>query len=105
MSKKITAEMKVAPEKKHPELNVTERTVRNELSRLGYAAILPKRVPLFTPKAKEIRLKWTCDYQHYDWHNVVFSDKPIMPMVKHPLKVHVCGCMVKHPGCLLLQKI
>src|SRR6185369_2710117 len=55
---KTAAEMKTALEKKHPDLDVTERTVRNELSRLGYAAVLPKRVPLLTKKAKEIRLKW-----------------------------------------------
>ena len=36
--------MKTALEKEHPDLDVTERTVRNELSRLGYAAVLPKRV-------------------------------------------------------------
>src|SRR5438128_4086454 len=96
---KTAAEMKVALEKKHPDLDVTERTIRNELSKLGYAAVLPKRVPLLTQKAKEIRLKWARDHQRYNWHNVVFSDDtclawsrdktPVTPMVKHSLKVHV----------------
>ena len=50
---KTAAEMKVALKKKHPDLDVTEQTIRNELSRLGYAAVLPKQVPLLTQKARE----------------------------------------------------
>ena len=37
--KKIKA---VLGKKKHPDLEVTERTVRNELSRFVYVAVLPK---------------------------------------------------------------
>ena len=69
-------------EKKHPDPEVTERTVRNKLSRLGYVAVLPKQVPLLTQKAKEIQLKWACDYQHYDWCNVVFSDETTIQLVR-----------------------
>ena len=126
--------MKTALEKKHPYLDVTERTVRNELSRLGYAAVLPKRVPLLTQKAKEIRLKWARDHRRYNWHNVVFSDEttiqlfrntclawsrdktPVTPIIKHSLKVHVWAAIsvygevgmftfVENMDCHLYRKI
>lgn len=104
----ITAgELKATLEEKYSDLNIGETTVRRELSKLGYVAILPRKVPLLTQKAKDIRLSWARDHLHYNWKKVVFSDettiqmfrnttlawsrdgKPIQPMVKHPFKVHV----------------
>jgi transposase len=104
-------ELKTVLEEKYPELNVSETTVRRELSNLGFVAILPRKVPLLTQKAKDIRLSWSRDHLRYNWKKVVFSDettiqmfrnttlawskdgKPIQPMVKHPFKIHVWGAI------------
>jgi len=95
----------------NPNLEVSERTVQRELSRLGYVATLPRRVPLLTQSAKEIRLQWAHDHCNYNWKKVVFSDettlqmfrntclawfrtdKPVVPMVKHPFKLHMWGAI------------
>ena len=100
-------ELKAILEEKYPNLEVSERTVRWELTNLGFIAVLPRKVPLLTQKAKDIRLSWARDHSQYNWKKVVFSDettiqmfrnttlawsrdgKPIQPMVKHPFKVHV----------------
>ena len=100
-------EIQAILEETYQELSVNERTVRREISRMGYKAILPRRVPLLTQRAKEVRLQWAKDHQKYAWKNVVFSDEttfqmfrntclawsqnrmPIAPMVKHPFKLHV----------------
>lgn len=102
-----TGELKAILEEKDPELNISKTTVRRELSKLGYIAILPRKVPLLTQKAKDTRLSWARDHLRYNWKKVVFSDettiqmfrnttlawsrdgKPIQPMVKHPFKVHI----------------
>ena len=104
-------ELKAKLEEKYPGLDVSERTVRRELSNLGYASILPRKVPLLTQKAKDNRLSWARDHIHYNWRKVVFSDEttiqmfrntlhawsrkkqPVQPMVKHPFKVHIWGAI------------
>ena len=43
-------------EEKDPKLEVSERTVRRELKNLGYISVMPRKVPLLTQKAKDIRL-------------------------------------------------
>ena len=103
--------MKAILEEKYQDLKVSERTVRRELSNLGYVATLPRKVPLLTEQAKINRLSWAQDHVHYNWKKVVFSDektiqlfrntmlawsrekKPVQPMVKHPLKIHVWGAI------------
>jgi transposase len=100
-------ELKAKLEEKDPELEVSERTVRRELKNLGYISVMPRKVPLLTQKAKDIRLSWSRDHSRYNWKKVVFSDEttlqmfrntirawshdaqPVAPMVKHPFKVHV----------------
>ncbi len=100
-------ELKAILEENDSELEIGETTIRRELSRLGYVAVLPRKVPLLTQKAKDIRLSWARDHLRYNWKKVVFSDettiqifrnttlawsrdrKPVQPMVKHPIKVHV----------------
>jgi len=104
-------EMKAILEEKYQDLEVSDRTIRRELSRLGYVAILPRKVPLLTQQVKINRLLWARDHENYNWKKVVFSDettlqmfrntmlawsrekKPIQPMVKHPFKVHVWGAI------------
>jgi transposase len=101
------SEMKVELEKKHPNFEVSERTIRRELKNIGYMVVIPRRVPLLTPKAKNDRLEWAHDHMHYNWRKVIFSDEttiqmfrntvlawsrnaqPVAPMVKHPFKIHV----------------
>jgi hypothetical protein len=115
-----SSEMKAKLENTHPGFEISERTVRNTLSALGYSAVLPRRVPLLTQKAKDTRLQWARDHLRYDWSMVVFSDEtslqmfrntclawtrsenPVAPMVKHPFKVHmwaavnICGKIGMH---------
>ena len=105
------AEIKARLEETHPDFEVSEQTIRDELCRLGYTATLPRRVPLLTERAKQNWLEWAQNYSHYNWRKVVFSDettlqmfrntclawskykKPIAPMVKHPFKLHVWGAI------------
>ncbi|CAJ0880594.1 3618_t:CDS:1, partial [Entrophospora sp. SA101] len=48
-------EIKARLEETHTNFEATEQTIRNELSRLGYVATLPRRVPLLTEQAKQNR--------------------------------------------------
>jgi transposase len=100
-------ELKAKLEENDPELEVSERTIRRELKNIGYVSILPRKVPLLTQRAKDVRLSWAREHLHYNWRKVVFSDEttlqmfsntinawsrnaqPVAPMVKHPFKVHV----------------
>lgn len=100
-------ELKVMLEEKYPELEVSERTVRRNLNRLGFTSVLPRKVPILTQQSKDNRLSWARDHLHYNWNKVVFSDEttiqmfsntirawsreknPVQPMVKHPFKAHV----------------
>lgn len=100
-------EIKAKLEENDPELKVSERTVRRELRNLGYVSVLPRKVPLLTQNAKDVRLSWSQDHLRYNWRKVIFSDEttlqmfrntirawshdaqPVAPMVKHPFKVHV----------------
>ncbi len=104
-------ELKAKLEEKDTELEVSERTIRRELNNLGYVSILPRKVPLLTQRAKEVRLSWAREHLRYNWKKVVFSDEttlqmftntirawshdaqPVAPMVKHPFKVHVWGAI------------
>ena len=62
-------------ETKYSELDVSERTIRRNLNRLGYTSVLPRKVPLLTQQAKVNRLTWARDHLHYNWNKVVFSDE------------------------------
>jgi len=104
-----TTEIKAILEEKYQTFNLSDRTIRRELSHLGYISIIPRKVPLLTQQAKTNRLLWARDHERYNWKKVVFSDettlqmfrntmlawsrekKPAQPMVKHPFKVHVWG--------------
>ncbi|CAH1762999.1 1193_t:CDS:1, partial [Entrophospora sp. SA101] len=48
-------EIKARLEETHTDFEATEQTIRNELSRLGYVATLPRHVPLLTKQAKQNR--------------------------------------------------
>ena len=51
-----TTKMKTILEEKYQTFNVSDRTIRRELSHLGYISILPRKVSLLTQKAKTNRL-------------------------------------------------
>ena len=76
------AEIKARLEETHPDFEVSEQTIRDELCRLGYTATLPRRVPLLTERAKQNRLEWAQNYSHYDWRKVVFSDETTLVKVQ-----------------------
>ena len=50
------SELKAKLEENNSDLEVSERTIRRELQNLGYVSVLPRKVPLLTQKAKDIRL-------------------------------------------------
>ncbi|GET03812.1 hypothetical protein GLOIN_2v1482460 [Rhizophagus clarus] len=105
------SEIKAQLEEKNSGLEISVWSIRRELKNLGFVSVRPRKVPLLTQKAKENRLSWARDYVNYNWKKVVFSDettiqmfcntisawsrdaKPIVPMVKHPFKVHVWGAI------------
>ena len=51
-----TTEIKAILEEKYQDFDVSDRTIRRELSHLGYISILPRKVPLLTQQAKTNRL-------------------------------------------------
>ena len=71
------AEIKARLEETHPDFEVSEQTIRDELFRLAYTATLPRHVPLLTEQAKQNRLEWAQNYSHYDWRKVVSSDEQL----------------------------
>ena len=75
-----TTEMKAILEEKYQTFNLSDRTIRRELSHLGYISIIPRKVPLLTQQAKTNRLLWARDHEHYNWKKVVFSDETTLQM-------------------------
>ena len=95
----------------HPSLNVSSRTVLNELHNLKYRCTIPKTIPFLTAIHKQRRVEWATKYKDQNWKQVVFSDEttfqmfqntqkvfykvgtqpPQKPMVKHSYKVHAWG--------------
>ena len=69
------SELKNKLEMNDSTLEVSERTIRRELKNLGYISILPRKVPLLTKRAKDVRLSWARDHLRYNWKKVVFSDE------------------------------
>lgn len=91
---------------------VTDRTVRNFLTRLSYQNSLPRTVPFITNAQKERRVQWAQQHQDFDWSNVFFSDettiqlganiirawhkkqsRPTVAKSKFPLKVMFWGAI------------
>src|SRR5437879_6111132 len=73
-------ELKTMQETKYSELDVSERTIRLNLNRLGYTLVLPLKLTLLTQQAKVNRLTWARDHFHYNWNKVVFSDETTIQM-------------------------
>ena len=95
----------------HPNLNVSSRTVLNELYNLKYRCTIPKTIPFLTTIHKQCRVEWAMRHQDQNWKQVIFSDEttfqmfqntqkvfykigtqpPQKPMIKHSYKVHAWG--------------
>ena len=93
----------------HPNLNVSSRTVLNELHNLKYCCTIPKTIPFLTTIHKQNCVEWAIRHQDQNWKQVIFSDETTFqmfqntqkvfykigtqpsqkPMVKHLYKVHV----------------
>ena len=102
----------------HPDLNVSNRTVLNELHNMQYCSTVPKSIPLLTTSHKQNRVAFAVKYRKQNWNKVIFSDEttfqmfrntqkvfykvgtqpPSKAMVKHPYKIHAWGAFsVKGP--------
>ena len=55
--------------------NVSDRTVRNFLTRLSYQNSLPRTVPFITNVQKLKRIEWAEAHKEFDWSSVFFSDE------------------------------
>ena len=56
-------------------MSVTDRTVRNFLTRLSYQNSLPRTVPFITNAQKVKRIEWAQAHREFDWRGVFFSDE------------------------------
>ena len=61
--------------KHHPDLNVSSRTVLNELHNLQYRCTVPKSIPLLTDRHKECRLAFAAKYRRQNWNKVMANFK------------------------------
>ena len=92
--------------------NISSTTVRRRLNEAGYEYLDLMGKPLLTDASRENRLKWGEKNLNRDWSSVIFTDEATIdifrnpnnvwkkkgervqyPKVKHPLKVHVWGCI------------
>jgi transposase len=99
-----SAELANILNKHHSNLNISNRTVLNELHRLQYCSTVPKSVPLLTNKHKQCRIEFAIKYRRQNWNKVIFSDETTLQMFRNTQKVfYKCGsqpphkAMVKHP--------
>src|ERR1044071_5276822 len=58
---------------KHPNLNISKRTVLNELHRLNYVRTIPKIIPSPTTLYKQRRVEFAMKYRRQNWNQVIFS--------------------------------
>ncbi|CAH1764591.1 10906_t:CDS:2 [Entrophospora sp. SA101] len=61
--------------KHYSNLNISNRTVLNELYRLQYRSTVPKSMPLLTNQHKQCRIEFTIKYKRQIWNKVIFSDE------------------------------
>ncbi len=73
--------------------NVTDRTVRNFLTRLSYANSLPRTVPFITDKQKDARVHWAQTHREFDWSGIIFSDGTMIQLTANLTRAwHKKGC-------------
>jgi len=71
----------------HPNLNISSRTVLNELHNLKYRCTIPKTIPFLTAIHKQHRVEWATKYKNQNWKQVVFSDETTFQMFQNTQKV------------------
>jgi transposase len=105
-------EMTIALQETYPELEVTDRTVRNTLQTLDYKVCRPITTTIMTSTHIARRLEWAQNHaRDKSWKKTVFTDETTFQLFrntiqvrhkngkdvphkccpKHPLKVHVWG--------------
>lgn len=95
-------------------INISKSTVVRRLHKLHIKYITPKKKPLLTQEQKQNRLLWAEKNKNTIWENVGFSDESSIcissygkkrwildkndydRVVKHPLKIHIWGIIIKN---------
>src|SRR6266498_15768 len=105
------SELKNTLNQLHPNLNVSSRTVLNELYNLKYHCTILKTILFLITIHKQRCVEWAMKHQDQNWKQVIFSDETTFqmfqntqkvfykigtqpsqkPMVKHSYKVHAWG--------------
>src|SRR2546423_48834 len=81
----------------YTDLNITDRTVLNELNDLQYFCTIPKSVPLLTDNHKQRRVEFAMKYRRQNWNKVIFSDETTLQMFRNNQKVfHKAGTQPPH---------
>ena len=93
-------------------ININKDTFRSRIIEAGFQNVAPTKKPLLSERHVNARLKWAEENTSTDWSQVIFTDeasfharvpprrvwskigiKKIFRTVKHPVKVHVWGCL------------
>jgi transposase len=73
--------------------HITDRTVRNFLTRLSYENSLPRTVPFITDVQKDLRVRWAHAHSSFDWSNIFFSDETTIQLTANLTRAwHKKGC-------------
>lgn len=102
----------IAAKLKRKNILVSARTVRRKLTACGLVFGNTMSKPLLSEQHCKKRLKWAKANRHTDWEQVLFTDeatinagirrkkvwhrpgrKIVVRTVKHPVKVHIWGCV------------
>ena len=73
--------------------NLTVRTIRNYLRRLGRFTYRPANCPSLNSKQRGVRRKWAEDHKAWpkdQWRNVVFSDETAIELSSNQCETIVC---------------
>ena len=60
---------------KYPNLNISKRTVLNELHRLNYISTVSKTISLLTNLHKQRCIEFVMKYRKQNWNKIIFSDE------------------------------
>ena len=70
---------------KYPDLNITARTIRDNLKQLGYKVCVPR--PTLTKKAMKRRVAWAQAHLNKRWGRTVFSDESTFQLFRNTIRV------------------
>ena len=93
-------------------ININKDTFQSRIIEAGFQNFAPTKKPLLNEQHVNARLKWAEENISTDWSQVIFTDdasfharipsrrvwskigvKKIFRTVKHPVQVHVWGCL------------